>query len=83
MKATTTQIAKQIRNLYYTMPRNHAKATINGHLVDVSTGKSITDHILIMVETEDGKHTWFKASKNASGINSLYNISEKAAQLIA
>lgn len=83
MKATNEQIAMAIRHLYHTMQGSRKEMNLNGHRVEVSTGKKMTDPILVMVEDKTGNHVWFKASKRACDTNSLYHISEKAAQLIA
>lgn len=83
MKTNVTQLAQAIRHIYNTMNHLSHEVKLNGRLVNISTGRKLTDPILIMVENENGEHIWFKASKNASHTNNLYNISEKAAQVIA
>ena len=83
MNTATKQLAMAIRHLYNTMSGLSKQTILNGHKVEVSTGRKMTEPILVMVEDNNGNHVWFKASKRACAANSLYNISEKAAQVIA
>lgn len=83
MDTNTKQLAMAIRHLYNTMSGLSKQTTLNGHRVEVSTGRKMTDPILVMVEDNNGNHVWLKASKRACAVNNLYSISEKAAQVIA
>lgn len=83
MEANNDTIARAIRNLYHTMPRNNAEATIAGYEIQISTAKDENAPILIRVKSGENTALWFHASKRASAANSLYTMSEKIAARIA